>query len=84
MEVTRLSSNGQVIIPMSLRLAHQWEPGQEFVAIDTDNGVLLQPKPPFQTTTLEEVAGCLRYEGPAKSLEDFDQAIVQTLKEQWQ
>nr|WP_236146262.1 hypothetical protein [Leptolyngbya sp. LK] len=53
------------------------------MAIDTDNGVLLQPKPPFQTTTLEEVAGCLRYEGPPKSLEEFDQAIAQTLKEQW-
>lgn len=84
MEVMRLSSNGQVIIPMSLRLAHQWEPGQEFIAIDTGNGVLLQPKQHFPATTLDQVAGCMRYDGPPKSLEDFDQAIAQALKEQWQ
>ena len=83
MEVTRLSINGQVIIPMSLRLAHHWEPGQELVAIDTGNGVLLQPKPPFPATTLDQVAGCLPYDGPPQSLEDFDQAIKQALKEQW-
>ena len=82
MEVTRLSSDGQVIIPMSLWLAHQWKPGQELVAIDTADGILLQAKPPFSPTTLDEVAGCLRYDGPPKSLEEFDRAIAQTLKEQ--
>lgn len=84
MEVTRLSSKGQIIIPMVLRLAHQWEPGQEFIAIDTGNGVLLKPKKPFAETRLAEVAGCLRYDGPPQRIEDFDAAIDQSLRERWQ
>ena len=33
METTRLSSKGQVIIPKTLRDAHHWLAGQEFIAI---------------------------------------------------
>ncbi|MGD1904524.1 MAG: AbrB/MazE/SpoVT family DNA-binding domain-containing protein [Leptolyngbyaceae cyanobacterium] len=84
MEVTRLSSKSQNIIPMVLRQAHQWEPGQEFIAIDTGDGVLLKPKKPFVETRLSDVAGCLRYDGPPQHIEDFDAAIDQALRQQWQ
>jgi bifunctional DNA-binding transcriptional regulator/antitoxin component of YhaV-PrlF toxin-antitoxin module len=32
MELTRLSSKGQVIIPEALRAVHHWEAGQELIA----------------------------------------------------
>ena len=32
------------------------------------DGILLKPVEPFPHTSLEEVAGCLKYSGPAKSL----------------
>lgn len=47
MEITKLSSEGQVIIPKFLREAHHWEVGQELIAIDTGDGILLKPKKPF-------------------------------------
>ena len=75
MKNTRLSSKGQVIIPKSSRLAHHWEAGQELVVIDTDEGVLLKPARPVPSSTLEELAGCLKYTGPTKSLEEMEQAI---------
>lgn len=75
MNKTRLSSKGQVIIPKSSRDSHHWEAGQRLVVIDTEEGVLLKPAPPAPPATLEELAGCLSYAGPAKSLEEMEQAI---------
>lgn len=76
MDTTKLSSKGQVIIPKQFRQAHRWETGQELVVIDTGDGVLLRPKTPFATSTLDDVASCLRYEGKPKTLNDMEEAIA--------
>jgi AbrB family looped-hinge helix DNA binding protein len=83
MEITKLSSEGQVIIPKSLREAHHWEVGQELIAIDMGDGILLKPKKPFPETTLDDVAGCLKYQGKPQSIEDMDSAICQGIEESW-
>lgn len=74
---TRLSSKGQVIIPAQVRAAHQWEAGQELTVVDTGDGVLLKPESPFEQSSLDGLAGCLRYAGPAKSLKEMEAAIRQ-------
>ncbi|MGF1538962.1 MAG: AbrB/MazE/SpoVT family DNA-binding domain-containing protein [Pleurocapsa sp.] len=83
METTRLSSKGQVIIPKTLRDAHHWLAGQELIAINTGDGILLKPKKPFRETKLENVAGYLQYEGKAKTLEKMDDAISIGVLEQY-
>jgi bifunctional DNA-binding transcriptional regulator/antitoxin component of YhaV-PrlF toxin-antitoxin module len=83
MEVTRLSSEGEITIPETLRASHQWQSGQELVAIDVGDGILIKPKKPFPETTLDTVAGCLKYQGRAKSLDEVEDAICQGLMEQW-
>ncbi len=83
METTKLSSKGQVIIPKQIRVAHHWEPGQELVVLDTSNGVLLRPRIPFQPTSIEDVASCLRYGGKPKSIDDMDKAIKRGVKERF-
>jgi AbrB family looped-hinge helix DNA binding protein len=75
MSTTRLSSKGQVIIPKVIRSRHNWEPGQELVATDTNDGVLLRPASAFPLTSLQEVAECLPFTGKAKTLEDMEAAI---------
>lgn len=75
MKKTRLSSKGQVVLPKTIRDAHNWQPGQEFNVFDTGDGVLLREDRTFESTQLEEVAGCLRYQGKPKSLEDMEKAI---------
>lgn len=82
MEVTRLSSEGQIIIPQSLCAARQWEAGQELIAIDVGDGILLKSKKPFSSTTIEQVAGCLKYNGQPKSLDEIERAIYQGAIEQ--
>lgn len=82
MNKTRLSSKGQVIIPKSLRDSRHWQVGQELEVIDTVDGVLLKPVRAVKPAALDELYGCLRYSGPARSLEDMQQAIAEGVAQQ--
>ena len=81
MKTTKLSSQGQVTVPQSLR--EHWEEGQELIIINMGDGILLKPKKIFSETKLDEVAGCLNYQGKAKTIEQMDQAIAQGIQERW-
>jgi AbrB family looped-hinge helix DNA binding protein len=82
MASVKLSSKGQVIIPKSIRDTYHWETGQELQLIDTGSGILLQPKALFAGSALDEVAGCLHYEGKTKSIDDMNKAVAEGLKAQ--
>ena len=75
MITTKLSSKGQVIIPKPIRTAYHWESGQDLIVIDTGEGVLLKPRTPFEETTVDDVASCLKYSGKPKTLEEMEEAI---------
>lgn len=75
MDITKLSSKGQVIIPKPVRSAHDWKSGQELVVIDMGDGILLRPRTPFSTTHIRDVASCLKYSGKPKSLAEMEDAI---------
>lgn len=64
MPTTRLSSRGQVVLPKRVRDQNQWDPGQEFEVVQTEDGVLLRPQSPFPETTFEAVRGRTGYDGP--------------------
>ena len=81
MEKTRLSSKGQVILPKAVRQARDWPPGTEFSVEMVDEGVLLRPLKPVAATRLEDVFGCLRYEGPAKTADEMGAAIGAGVRE---
>lgn len=83
MPTTRLSSKGQVILPKSCREAHHWSAGQAFEVLDTGEGVLLKPLGPFPATTLEQVSGCLRHPGSAKSLKQLEADLSQAVRKTW-
>lgn len=83
METTKLSAEGKVLIPQSLREAQQWKSGQELIAVNLGDGILLKPKKPFSETSLHDVAGCLKYQGLPKTLEDIENTIAQGIKELW-
>ena len=83
MEITNLSSQGQVTIPQNLREQYQWQDGQELIIINVGDGILLKPKKTFPETKLDDVAGCLNYQGKAKTIEEMEQAIAQGIGESW-
>lgn len=75
MEVTRLSTKGQIVVPKSIRASRAWGPGTEFVVEETEDGVLLRPTVRFPATRLEEVAGCLRAKRETKTPAQMRAAI---------
>lgn len=83
MDTTKLSSKGQVNIPKNVRASHHWKPGLELVVIDMEDGILLKPKAPFTESALDEVAGCLPYQGKPKSQDDIEAAMKKAAKEAW-
>jgi AbrB family looped-hinge helix DNA binding protein len=75
METTRLSTKGQIILPKSIRDSRDWQPGTAFTIEETGDGVLLRPAARFPVTGLDEVAGCLRYKGKAKTPAQMKAAV---------
>jgi len=75
LETTKLSSKGQVILPKAVREAHRWQPGTEFIVEDTGDGILLRPARSAAPTRIEDVAGCLKGDGPRRTLEEMEAAI---------
>jgi AbrB family looped-hinge helix DNA binding protein len=73
---TVVSTKGQVILPKAVRDQRGWKPGTKLMVEQTPDGVILKPEPLFPPTTLDEVYGCLKWEGPPISLEEMDAAIT--------
>ena len=74
---TTVSTKGQVILPKSVRDHRDWSAGKRLVIEETAEGVLLRRETSFPATTLDEVIGMLKYDGPAKTIEDMDVAVLQ-------
>ena len=81
METTKLSTKGQVVLPKVIREARQWSPGTEFQVEEVEEGVLLRPVRPVPVSRVEEVSGCLRYRGKAKTVEQMERAIAKGISE---
>ena len=73
---TVVSTKGQVILPKAVRDQRGWKPGTKLTVEQTPDGVILKPEPLFPPTTLDDVYGCLKWEGPPISLEEMDAAIT--------
>jgi AbrB family looped-hinge helix DNA binding protein len=78
-ETTRLSSKGQIVLPSSIRNAHQWLAGTEFQVHETPDGILLKLISQPRDSRIEDVAGCLK---PTRrvSQQEMDNAIAQEAK----
>ncbi len=73
---TTVSTKGQVVLPKTVREHRNWTSGTRLVVEDTPEGVLLRPVPAFPQTTSDEVFGMLPAQGPAKSTEEMDAAVL--------
>ena len=80
MEITRLSSKGQLVLPKAIRDADDWGEGTEFMVERVADGLLLRPLRPAPHTRLEDVVGSAGYRGPARSIADMERAIEQGVK----
>ena len=84
MTKTRLSSKGQVIIPKAVRERQGWPPGTELEVEGQGASVVLRRARCFPPTTFAEVRGCLRYDGPPRTVEEMDAGIAEAARRMWQ
>lgn len=80
---TTVSTKGQVILPKAIRDQRRWPSGTKLVVRDTPEGVLLSPEPVFPPTTVDEVFGMLKYDGPPISIEEMDAAVGDMFRQRY-
>lgn len=82
MPKTTVSTKGQVVIPSGIRQRHGWDPGTTLELDELEDGVVLRQARRFPRTSVDDLLGCVAYDGPVKSLEEMEQAIVQGARDQ--
>jgi len=79
MAITKLSTKGQVVLPKEVRDTLGISSGTELEVEVRDGVVLLRP---IRKTTVEDLVGMLEWSGPAKTLEEMEEAIAKGAAEQ--
>lgn len=75
METTRLSTKGQIVLPLAIRASRAWAPGTEFTVEEIGDGILLRPADCFSEADLDQVACCLRSKRKSKTPAQMNAAI---------
>lgn len=82
-QTTVVSTKGQMILPKAVRERLGWGPGTRLTVEEAGGRVTLKPESPFESTTFEEIAGCLDYDGPVRSVEDMHSGVRAEAKRRW-
>ena len=72
MATTRLSTKEQLITPKDIRERHGWDSGTELELENRGDSVVIRPVLGVPRTKLNDLIGCLRYEGTPKTLEEME------------
>jgi AbrB family looped-hinge helix DNA binding protein len=83
MTTTRLSSNGQLIIPKEIRDRHGWRAGTELEVEDRGGVVVLRCKKPWPPSRIEDVRGSAKHEGPPVGVEDMNAGVDRLMRAMW-
>jgi AbrB family looped-hinge helix DNA binding protein len=81
MTTTRLSTKGQLILPKAVRDRHGWRPGTELEVEDFGESVVIRAAARVPETRLEDLVGCAGYSGPARTLEEMEEAVARGARE---
>lgn len=81
---TIVSTKGQVILPKVIRDQRRWDAGTRLVVEDTPEGVLLKPEALFPPTTVDEVFGMLKYEGPPIPVEEMHEGVLREARRRYE
>jgi bifunctional DNA-binding transcriptional regulator/antitoxin component of YhaV-PrlF toxin-antitoxin module len=73
-----------MIVPKPIRDALRWHAGTELIVEPGEDYFVVRRDRQLRPTTIDEVAGCLKYDGPPVSVEDMERAVEEELEERWQ
>jgi AbrB family looped-hinge helix DNA binding protein len=78
---TTVSTKGQVVIPKDVRDRLGWRPGTALEIEERGDRVVLRQVRRAQRTTIDDLRGCLRYDGPPMTIEEMDEGIARRARE---
>ncbi len=82
-QTTKLSTKGQVVLPKSLRTAHRWKPGTEFIVRERDGGILLVPKSARASRTWTSLIGlCFLLRAARRVIKEMDEGVAAEARRQ--
>jgi len=82
MPMTTMSTKGQVVIPKEIRKILGWEPGVS-IEIEAEGGmVVLRARKQGPELEIEDLLGCVPYEGPRRTLAEMEEAVARGAREQ--
>lgn len=84
---TTLSTKGQMILPKAVRERRGWGPGVRLLVEDRPEGVVITneaEEPARPPTTVEQVRGMLKYDGPPITIEEMDEAVLREAGRRWE
>ncbi len=80
---TRLSTKGQMILPKAARDLKGWTAGAELILEERPEGLLIRKAKLFPEKTIDEVAGKLKHEGAAVSIEQMNEGVLEFARQRW-
>jgi AbrB family looped-hinge helix DNA binding protein len=80
MAQTVVSSRGQIVLPKELRDKLHWKPGTKLSIEHRPEGVLLKPLEKKKKFTVADWRGMLKYNGPARTIEEMNAAIEEEVR----
>lgn len=83
----KMSSKGQIVVPLAMRRRHGWLDGSEIEAVDLPIGIVLRVVPQRTTgLSIDEALARIRkrspYHGPPLSIEGMSKAMLDMAEEQ--
>lgn len=76
MITTTLSTKGQIIIPKEIRERRGWGAGLSLEVVEEGDNLILRPVRAPRRTTVDDLLGCLPYQGRPKTLEEMEAGIA--------
>jgi AbrB family looped-hinge helix DNA binding protein len=80
---TILSTKGQMVLPKAVRDRKQWKAGTRLVIEDRPEGLLIRQEPPKASYSIDDLVGILKYDGPPISIEEMNEAVLETAAERY-
>ncbi len=78
---TIVSSKGQMVLPKALRDRKHWAPGTKLALEEVPGGVFVRLVEAKRQYTVDDIVGCLQFDGPHLTQKEIDRRIDESLAE---
>ena len=79
----KATAKGQVVIPKTMRDALNIKAGTMLIVESRGRTVTFRPASAPKKHSIDELIGCLRFNGPPKSLDDMERGVEAAIDERW-